>query len=72
MGIVLGVVSLVLGACGGMTQTAAVLDAPFYTVRDSVGREVVLRKQPKRVVLLTSSFVNMMHAVGGDNKKDFL
>lgn len=66
MGVVLGVASLVLAACGGMSQTAAVSEAPFYTVRDSVGRDVVLAKQPKRVVLLTSSFVNMMHAVGGD------
>ena len=66
MGIVLGVVSLALAACGGMPQTAAVSDAPFYTVRDSLGREVVLAKKPQRVVLLTASFVNMMHAVGGD------
>mgnify|MGYP000845018843 CR=1 FL=1 len=65
-GIVLGAAVFLLAACSALPTTGTAPDAPFYTVRDSLGREVVLDKKPQRIVLLTASFVNMMHAVGGD------
>ena len=65
-GIVFGAAVFLLTACSVLPTMGAAPDAPFYTVRDSLGREVVLGKKPQRIVLLTASFVNMMHAVGGD------
>ena len=65
-GIVFGAVVFLLTACSVLPTMGAAPDAPFYTVRDSLGRDVVLDKKPQRIVLLTASFVNMMHAVGGD------
>ena len=65
--IALGVAVFLLTACSAvLPELGAAPDTPFYTVRDSLGREVVLDRQPQRIVLLTASFVNMMHAVGGD------
>ena len=65
-GIVFGAAVFLLTACSVLPTMGAAPDAPFYTVRDSLGRDVVLDKKPQRIVLLTASFVNMMHAVGGD------
>lgn len=65
-GAVLGAAVFLLAACSVLPTTGVATDAPFYAVQDSLGREVVLARQPRRIVLLTASFVNMMHAVGGD------
>ena len=46
-------------ATGGHTET-------FYRMTDAVGREVVLAKKPERIIILAPSFLNIMHAVGGD------
>lgn len=46
-------------ATGGHGET-------FYRMTDAVGREVVLSKKPERIIILAPSFLNIMHAVGGD------
>ena len=46
-------------ATGGHTET-------FYRMTDAAGREVVLAKKPERIIILAPSFLNIMHAVGGD------
>ena len=38
----------------------------FYTLTDAVGNEVVLERKPEKIILLAPSFLNIMHAVGGD------
>ena len=38
----------------------------FYTMTDVVGNQVVLEKKPEKIILLAPSFLNIMHAVGGD------
>ena len=40
-------------------------EEPFITFSDSVGKEVVLYKQPENVAVLFSSFADMWHLAGG-------
>ena len=38
----------------------------FAVIRDDVGREVTLAKKPERIVVASASFLEPLHAVGGD------
>lgn len=38
----------------------------FYSTKDASGNEIVLKKKPERIIILAPSFLNIMHAVGGD------
>lgn len=38
----------------------------FAVIRDDLGREVVLQKKPERIVVASASFLEPLHAVGGD------
>lgn len=38
----------------------------FYKTTDVAGNELVLEKKPERIIILAPSFLNIMHAVGGD------
>ena len=38
----------------------------FATIKDDLGREVTLAKKPERIVVTSASFLEPLHAVGGD------
>lgn len=40
--------------------------AAFATIKDDLGREVTLAKKPERIVVTSASFLEPLHAVGGD------
>lgn len=55
----------VAAGCGFPRGTGGDAEA-FYRMTDAVGRDVVLAKKPERIIILAPSFLNIMHAVGGD------
>lgn len=38
----------------------------FATIKDDLGREITLTKKPERIVVTSASFLEPLHAVGGD------
>ena len=66
---------LVLAAaagCGGGGAPAEKKDGTaagakaFAAIKDDLGREIVLTKKPERIVVTSASFLEPLHAVGGD------
>ncbi len=59
---------LVSAGCGALPAKDAGSSTPpaFYEITDATGREVVLPRKAERVILLAPSFLNIMHAAGGD------
>ncbi len=58
---------IVLTGCGGKTAGLAKTDADsvYLGIRDDAGRTVTLAKKPERIVPLSSSFLDLLYAVGG-------
>ncbi len=59
-----------LSGCGGQKQEKPA-EAPketkaFAVIKDDLGREVTLAKKPERIVVTSASFLEPLHAVGGD------
>ncbi len=54
--------------CGGGTPPEQKKEnsAAFATIVDDLGREVTLAKKPERIVVTSASFLEPLHAVGGD------
>ncbi len=57
--------------CGGgapqqKTEGGAADSKAFATIKDDLGREVALAKKPERIVVTSASFLEPLHAVGGD------
>ena len=54
--------------CGGGTPAEKKPGnaAAFATIKDDLGREVSLAKKPERIVVTSASFLEPLHAVGGD------
>lgn len=63
--LILACVVCVATGCGSMMSSQS-KDAPFYNMTDVVGNHVILKKKPEKIILLAPSFLNIMHAVGGD------
>ena len=57
-----------LGCGGGGTPPEQKKEnaAAFATIKDDLGREVTLAKKPERIVVTSASFLEPLHAVGGD------
>ncbi|MBO5515439.1 MAG: ABC transporter substrate-binding protein [Schwartzia sp.] len=57
-----------LGCGGGGTppEQKKETSASFATIVDDLGREVTLAKKPERIVVTSASFLEPLHAVGGD------
>ena len=57
-----------LGCGGGGTPPEQKKEpsAAFATIVDDLGREVTLPKKPERIVVTSASFLEPLHAVGGD------
>ena len=54
--------------CGGGTppEQKKETSTAFATIKDDLGREVTLAKKPERIVVTSASFLEPLHAVGGD------
>ena len=63
----LGLWLFALAGCGEKPAPAS-SDAgrAFAVVRDDLGREVTFEKKPERIVVASASFLEPLHAVGGD------
>lgn len=60
---------LLTAGCGGKPAAPAAdggKSTAFAVIRDDVGREVTLEKKPERIVPVSVSFLEPLHAVGGD------
>lgn len=57
-----------LGCGGGGTPPEQKKEnaTAFATIKDDLGREVTLAKKPERIVVTSASFLEPLHAVGGD------
>lgn len=56
---------LLLAGCGKSADKAA-SGENFAVIKDDLGRDVTLPKKPERIVVLSASFLEPLHAVGGD------
>lgn len=52
--------------CGAEKSAKTEQGASFAVIQDDMGREVKLSKKPERIVALSASFLEPLHAVGGD------
>ena len=55
-----------LAGCGAKEAAKTEQGAKFAVIKDDMGREVTLGKKPERIVVLSASFLEPLHAVGGD------
>ena len=60
------VVTAGCGGGGGAPTEKKPEQAAFATIKDDLGREVTLAKKPERIVVTSASFLEPLHAVGGD------
>ena len=58
-------IMILVAGCGGQNETAKTANN-FCTVTDDSGREITLDKKPARVVTVSASFLEPLHAVGLD------
>lgn len=68
IGMLLGLALMAFAGCGtqGAKEQAASSASVFATIEDDLGREVVLKKKPERIVVTSASFLEPLHKVGGD------
>ncbi len=55
-----------IGCAGQKAAKTEQDDAAFAVIYDDMARKVVLKKKPERIVALSASFLEPLHAVGGD------
>jgi len=65
LSIVLAAAVLFVG-CGAEKAAGTEQGTNFAVIKDDMGREVTLAKKPERIVVLSASFLEPLHAVGGD------
>ena len=57
--------SLLLTGCGG-EKVESVPDKTFAIVDDDIGRKIYIVKKPERIAVTSASFLEPLHAVGGN------
>lgn len=60
-------ISLLLVGCGSQAkeQVAPKTNSDYLTIVDDAGRKVVLPQKPQRIVVLSTSFLDLLYGVGG-------
>ena len=60
--------SLLIAACGPQKKETGTAGSgnSFAVLQDDAGRSVTLKERPQRIVVLSASFLEPLHAVGGD------
>lgn len=64
----LTVLLLLVTACGTKTAqppSSGTAPAAYLTIKDDAGREVILKKKPERLLVLSPSLFDMLYAIGG-------
>lgn len=64
---ILSIMSLILTGCGsqGKEKQAPQATSGYLTIVDDGGRTVTLPKKPQRIVVLSTSFLDVLYGVGG-------
>ena len=57
--------SLVLAGCSSVGQNQATADTKFLSVTDAAGNTVEVAKKPERIVVLSTSILDLLYAVDG-------
>ena len=62
------IAGLLMAGCGSEKTSAPVevKQEVFATIDDDAGRKIILEKKPSRVVVTSASFLEPLHAVGGE------
>ncbi len=57
-----------LSGCGGekISEPVEVSQEIFATIEDDAGRKIILNEKPARIVVTSASFLEPLHAVGGE------
>ena len=60
--------ALLFTGCGGekVSESVEVSQNIFATIEDDAGRKIILEKKPARIVVTSASFLEPLHAVGGE------
>lgn len=64
---ILSLLSLIFSGCGSKSQDKAITQASteYLRITDDGGRTVILPKKPQRIVVLSTSFLDVLYGVGG-------
>ncbi len=63
----LSIMSIIVAGCASSTQEKSTTKSPdhYLQMTDDAGRNVVLRQKPQRIVVLSTSFLDVLYGVGG-------
>ncbi|MDU2064922.1 MAG: ABC transporter substrate-binding protein [Sporomusaceae bacterium] len=60
-----GVAALFFAGCGAQKSADQGKDGNYLTIQDNAGRTVTLTKKPEKVVVLSTSFLDLLYSVDG-------
>lgn len=65
---ILSMISLVFSGCGSQSKDNLVVQSSidYLRITDDAGRTVILPKKPQRIVVLSTSFLDVLYGVGGE------
>ncbi|MDF2634292.1 MAG: ABC-type transporter, periplasmic subunit [Pelosinus sp.] len=63
----LSIISVIFAGCASSSQDKSITKSPdhYLQMTDDAGRTVVLEKKPQRIVVLSTSFLDVLYGVGG-------
>lgn len=64
---ILSIMSVIFAGCASSSQEKSITKSPdhYLQMTDDAGRNVVLEKKPQRIVVLSTSFLDVLYGVGG-------
>ena len=64
---ILSIMSVIFAGCASSSQEKSITKSPdhYLQMTDDAGRNVVLEKKPQRIVVLSTSFLDVLYEVGG-------
>jgi iron complex transport system substrate-binding protein len=63
----LSIITVIFAGCASSSQEKSITKSPenYLQMTDDAGRTVVLEKKPQRIVVLSTSFLDVLYGVGG-------